>query len=180
MDPLTVSLGMKLLSHVPDIVGIFAGKKKAEAAKKIVDMAEKVTGKKQDSAVAAIEKDPALALEFQKLVYAEKHELERMFLEDVADAREMNTQSAEMGKLSSRTADQIMRWNLPAVGLLIIAQCIVLIMLEDKIEIVALVSNAIGFVINSLLNERQQVTGFLFGSSMGSKLKTLIKKDDES
>ena len=31
-----------------------------------------------------------------------------------------------------------------------------------------------GFVINSLLNERQQVTGFLFGSSMGSKMKTLL------
>ena len=172
-----IALGLSLAKYIPDVVGIFAGEKKADAAKKVIDIAESLTGKKSDKAVEAIEKDPALALEFQKLVYAEKNELQRLFLDDISDARDMSVESGKMGELSSRIADQIMTWNLPAVFALIICQCAVLIFLEDKVEIVALVSNAIGFVINSLLNERQQVTGFLFGSSMGSKLKTMMKKN---
>ena len=39
------------------------------------------------------------------------------------------------------------------------------------VEIVAIVSNIFGLLINSLISERQSVVGFFFGSSLGSKLK---------
>lgn len=173
-DP--ISTAIALAKFVPDIVGWIGGKEKKAAAQELVKIAEGVTGKNGDKVLEAIEADPKLALQYKEAVMADKHKLDEMFLADRQGARDMNVTSQKMAELSDRTADSIMVWNLPAVAALIIIQCLVILFLEDKAELVALVSNAIGFVIASLLNERQAVVGFLFGSSMGSKLKNLSKK----
>jgi len=173
-DP--ISIGIALAKFVPDVVGWLAGEKKKEAAETLLDIAEGLTGKKKDDALKAIENDPNLALQYKKAVMSDKHKLDEMFLEDRQNARDMSVKSDKMADLANDVAKRIMKTNLPFVFLLILAQCLVMVFVPDK-TIVALASNAIGFVLNALLNERQAVVGFLFGSSMGSKLKTIIEKN---
>ncbi len=50
---------------VPSIVGLFGDDKDEETAKKIINMAEVVTGKKGDNATKALEANPELALKFK-------------------------------------------------------------------------------------------------------------------
>lgn len=177
MDPISIiSIGTSLIKHVPDVIDWFKGDKSIDAAETLVGIAESITGEKSDKALQAIEQDPAIALKFKEAVMADKYKYDEMYLADRSNARSMNVASEKMGEFSSRTGDQIMIYNLPVIALLILIEGLVVVFLREEIELILLVSNVVGFVINSLLNERIQVTGYCFGSSMGSKMKDLRKK----
>jgi hypothetical protein len=89
-----------------------------------------------------------------------------MILKDVADARSMYEHKNEM---ADKIARWIMLWNLPLM-LLGIAALVVAALLLDSV-VLALVSASIGSLMATLGNERQQVTNFFLGSSVGSKEK---------
>lgn len=61
---LDIALG--LAKVVPSIVGLFGDEKDEETARKVVGIAESVTGKKGPDATKALEANPQLALEFKK------------------------------------------------------------------------------------------------------------------
>lgn len=168
MEPLTLALS--LAKFVPDIVGYFKGDKAKDAASTIVNIAENATGLKQDKALEAIESNPEMAFRFKELVLKDKYTLDSMYLHDTQDAREMYKHQSEA---ADRIAHFIMRFNLPAVAGLLVLQVVAMLFLKNNAEVLALVSTSVGFVINALLNERQQVAGFFFGSSLGSKAKGL-------
>ena len=58
------------------------------------------------------------------------------------------------------------------VGLLVGANALALCFIKEATIAVA-VGNVIGASIQALWNERQQVIGFFFGSSLGSKMKDI-------
>lgn len=168
MDPLTI---LGLVKFVPDLIGMF-DKKKGEQAQKISEtvgaVAEAVTGKKGDDAAKAIHADPALAYKFQLAVMADSHVKEQMDLDNTKSAREMYKVNPEQ---ASKVANNIMKYNLVIVFLLVIINVLAVNHLKDNAAVLAIVSNFIGLVLGALLNERQAVVNFFFGSSMGSKNK---------
>jgi hypothetical protein len=87
---------------------------------------------------------------------------------DLADARSLyRAKSTE----ANRVSRSIMTWNLPAIVGLIGANCGAVYLIDNPAVAVA-VGNVIGASISFLWQERQQVVGFFFGSSIGSKDKT--------
>lgn len=166
MDPLTI--GITLAKFVPDIIGLFKGDDAKESAQAVLAIAEKVTGKKGPDAAAAIEADPATALEFKKAVMADKHVAARLALENVQGARAMYKHH---GTKIDEVIGDVMRKNLPYIVVLALANIIAVYILKDHGALVAIISNLIGVMIGQLISERQAVMNFCLGSSVGSKNK---------
>ncbi len=81
-----------------------------------------------------------------------------------------------------RIASTIMRYNLPAIGVLVGIEIVCVVIINDK-TLIAVISTATGGVITSLINERLMLIQYFFGSSHGSKQKQKIidsKKEKES
>jgi hypothetical protein len=153
------SIALGLSRFVPDIIGWIAGDKAEKVATDVVSIAEKVTGKKGGDALDAINENPELALEFHKALMADR-----------ANARDTYKVHNEA---SDRIAHGIMQYNIWIVCALVLADVVACIFLADHAAVLTVVSTSTGFVIQSLLKERQDVTGFFYGSSIGSKMKTM-------
>lgn len=75
MDPITIAAALANL--VPGVLHLFGHDTAANTAQKIADLAQTVTGSASpDAAVAAIQKDPAMALKFQQAVLDQKVQLQ--------------------------------------------------------------------------------------------------------
>lgn len=95
MDPLSIALGLS--QFVPTIAKWITGSDKAaDVAGKVVDIAKTITGKAEpDQALAAIQTDPNLALQFKTAVLAQETELERLALTNASDVNKtMQAESA--------------------------------------------------------------------------------------
>lgn len=76
MDPITA--GTMLMKFAPTIAGWFGGDDAEEKVGAAVNIAKKVTGTDDpDSAVAALEQNPDLALQFEKAVMTHEVQMER-------------------------------------------------------------------------------------------------------
>lgn len=172
--PLVIA-GVKLASaFVPQILGMFSDKDSSKTVEAVMSAAQIITGTKdEDEALKILSSDPEKALEFQKALLDDKHIADRMQYADRSNAREMYMGKNEQQDL---VAKNIMRWNLLAVILLLAGQGTAMIFLEGKAELMALIGNAVGYVTNSLLKERQDVISFFFSSSLGSRIKDAIKR----
>lgn len=169
IDPISI---LGLVKFIPDLIGMFdskKGKQAQEISNTVSSIAETITGKTGQNAVSAIEKDPELAYKFKLAVMADTHVQEQMQLENTKSARDMYKVNPEQ---ASKVADSIMKYNLVIVFLLVIINVLAVIHLKDDAAILAIVSNFIGIVMMALIQERQSVVNFFFGSSMGSKNKT--------
>ena len=163
---------LALAQFVPDIIGLLnpkRGKKAKAAMETVANVAEALTGKKGDEAIAAIAADPNLALEFKLAVMADSHVEEQLEAEDRASARDSYKVHHEQ---ADRVAQSVMKWNLVIIFLLVIINVVAVYVLKGEGEIIAIISGAIGIVTGQLLNERHSITSFFFGSSLGSKMKT--------
>lgn len=162
-----------LASIAPTIGKWLGGSDGENAAQAVADMARSVTGHNDPSAaVSAVLSDPTAQLEFLKLLEQNKTRLDELYLADRQDAREMYV---EQHKQADIVADRITKFNVLYIMLLVAVNCAVVYFLEDNAALVAAASNIIGLVIRDLLAQIQAVTGFYFGSSMGSKSKDVKK-----
>lgn len=96
-----------------------------------------------------------------------------MFLNDMSNARDMYKNSNN--EVSDFIAKRVINYNLWVVFLAIVTEVLAVMYMDDKI-LVAVISGAIGSLATALLQERQQVINFFFGSSMGSKEKDKKKR----
>jgi hypothetical protein len=175
-----LSTALGLIKFAPQLIGLLnpkRGKQATEMADKISGIAEALTGQKGDAAVQAISQDPELAYKFQTAVMADSHVAEQLEAEDRKDARgayKIHNEQAD------KVAQSIMVWNLPVVFSLA-AMNVAAVFIAETMDVtgavIAVISNLIGLVSGKLLSERQSVVGFFFGSSMGSKLKSLPKEN---
>lgn len=163
MDPLTIAMGLAQVA--PSIIRWITGSDKAaEAATKVVDIAKQVTGLPTgDAALAAINTDPALALQFRQSIAANEVELDKAYLADRADARARDVAYVNAGRYNWR-ADVL---ALLAVGGLVL--CVYFIARDSGLPERAV--NAIMFVAGVLASAVRDVYGFEFGSSRSSHLK---------
>lgn len=93
MDPLTVSAALKVAQvlGVDKMFGrLFGGKKGEEVAGKVMDITQQVTGARDVASIeAAVQQDPALALQLVLQLNQLAAEADARSLADVADARDM-------------------------------------------------------------------------------------------
>ena len=117
-----------------------------------------------------IKQDKGISKEQEKAA----NTLIEMDYKDRAGAREMYKEENQM---ADEIAKRVIIWNLWIVFLAIVIEILVVIYMEDK-TLIAIISSAIGGLVTALLQERQQVINFFFGSSIGSKNKDkeLMKK----
>ena len=175
MEPISIALG--LAKFIPDVVEMIGGKEKAEVTKRVIDIATTVTGVSDPAeALKKIESDPLAENDFKHEFSKQKLDMEKLYLKDRKDARQMYR---DHHVATDQTSQWIMKWNLIIVFLLVTINVAAIHFFKDDGVLIAAVSNIIGYVTNSLLSERQQVCNFRFGSSAGSKMKSLAKGDDD-
>ena len=138
-----------------------------DIAKKVVDIAKKVTGSSEGSnALKILEADPEALLNFQREVQDMERDLERAYLEDRQDARYRDMAFISNGRSNKRADIMVVA---AALGLL---SCLVsLALFRSKLpgEAVGIISTIAG-IFGSCLKDAYS---FEFGSSRGSKVKDL-------
>jgi hypothetical protein len=94
MDPLTIALGLS--QFVPKIIKWIAGDKAGTVAQKVIDVAQQVTGKPTgDQALAALQADPNLVLQYQKAILEQEVTFEQLAVQNAADINKtMQTEAA--------------------------------------------------------------------------------------
>jgi hypothetical protein len=72
-------IALALAQFAPMIAGLFGGSKAEDVAQKVVGIAQAVTGQSApNAALAAIQADPNLALQFQKAVLDQQYEIQKL------------------------------------------------------------------------------------------------------
>lgn len=87
MDPITIGLG--IASLVPELLKYFGKGKDADVASKVIEVAQKVTGKGTPSeALQELQTAPAAVLEFRKAILDQETELARLSVEVISRVNE--------------------------------------------------------------------------------------------
>lgn len=150
----------------PAIIKYFTNSETAAAvAGQVVDIAKTVTGSDTpDGAMAAIQADPVLAVQFQTAVMANDANLEKAHLADRQDARARDVKLAEAGRRNVRADVMVV---MDVIGL--VACLVVLAFFRSEIpgEVVVLLSS-IASIFGLCLRDAHQ---FEFGSSRSSQTK---------
>ena len=93
--------------------------------------------------------------------------MESEFIADVQDARDMYKSTGHTQ--ADKIADKIINWNLLIIMALVVIQVLVIMFVDGQIA--AVITGIVGTVVGALINERNTVVNFFFGSSQGSKDK---------
>jgi hypothetical protein len=126
-----------------------------------------VTGDVLGAVKTLLKKDDDISPEQEK----EGNRLIELDYADRASARQMYKVENVM---ADQIAKRVISWNLWVVFLAIAVEIIAVMYIDDKV-LIAVISGAIGSFTTALLQERQQVINFFFGSSQGSKDKDRSK-----
>lgn len=165
MDPITIGLALAS-QFAPSIIKYFTNSETAgTVAGQVINIAKTVTGKgTPDEAIAALQADPALAIQFKTAVMANDADLEKAYLADRADARSRDVKLAEAGRRNVRADVMVV---MDVIGL--VACLIVLAFFRGDMpgEVVALLSS-IASIFGLCLRDAHQ---FEFGSSRSSQNK---------
>jgi len=164
-----VSLAIGIATkYIPGLIGkAFSSDKAVEIASTVLNTAQEVTGiLDPKEALESYDKSLAKSSEEQQKLADNVLSLVKLEVEDVQDAREHFTGDAATDRLTYF----VMLGNLPLVGTCVGVLVWVTMMDLDGGKLTA-ISALIGGVIQQLLQERQQVMNYRFGSSIGEKVK---------
>lgn len=164
MDPITIGLGLAKFVG-PTVARWIAGDKGEEAAKDVISIAEKVTGRKGVDAENAIASDPKLALKFKNAVLDNETEMNKLYLADKQDARKRDLELRKMGYNNIRADIMIL-----AAAVVLIVDIYMLYSNPNMPNSVVAIFNMIAGSVLTMLNSAYQ---FEFGSSRGSKEKDI-------
>lgn len=166
MAPLLAAAIPALAELIPDAVGWFAGDNAEKAADDLLDVATKVTGIGQkDKALEAIQSDPNTALEFKKAVMNDKYRFDEMYLQDKANAREM--QKAAL-KQEDKFSKRFLYYLASAWSIFSMVYITAISFMTIPETSVRFVDTITGFLLGTIVSG---IIQFFFGSSKGSKDK---------
>jgi len=166
---------LALLQFAPKIISLFGDddSKADKIGSTIAEIAQSVTDSKSiDESTAKLMLDPQLAFKFEMAVMESETVLERL---DEQSRQRASEQYKTSHKMADKIAWRIMVWNLPIIALMTVVNLLAAYFMSELGALLAVVSNLIGVFIGALITERQQVTSFHFGSSLGSKTKDGMK-----
>lgn len=107
--------------------------------------------------------DAIYELQYERGEYMKELEL---YYADLDSARDMYKEKSDM---ADSVAKKIIDWNLWILLALVIIQVLVIMFVDGQIA--AVVTGVVGTITGALINERNTVVNFFFGSSQGSKDK---------
>lgn len=166
MDPITTAFA--LAQFAPQVIKWISGSDKAaEAAGKVVDIAEAVTGRKGGSAIEALAQDPALVLQFRQSVMANEADMDKAYLADRADARARDIEIIKAGRYNIR-ADVMVGGVL--LGLIACLVTMSLFRASMPGEVAGIMGTLVG-IFGKCLSDAFQ---YEFGSSRGSAEKSAL------
>lgn len=158
MDPITIAMGLS--QFAPSIIRWITGSDKAgDAAQKVVDVATSITGKPADQVIDALKADPTLVLDFRKAVMANELELDRMYLADVASARQRDV---------ALPTHNFRADSMYVLAVLLIA-ALVYVVLKSELDEYA--KGIITLVLGRFLGYLDNIYNFEFGTTRSSKVK---------
>ena len=112
-----IALAAKLLpfaSAIPDVIRAFGGDGKAAAAEKMIDVAKSLTGNSDpEQAVDAIAKDPALQLQYQQMLSAERLKFKEM---EYTDKKSAHTEQQATIRAGDTSSDEYVRHTRPLMA----------------------------------------------------------------
>lgn len=179
MDPITIALALAG-QFAPSIIKYFTNSDTAGVvAGQVIDIAKTVTGKGvPEDAVAALQADPALAMQFKTAVMANDAELDKAYLADRQDARSRDLKLHQAGFKNDRATWMIVG---DVVGMLACLGAMVYITFlgvnggasgdSSQVMIMAL-NGPLGMLTQQFANGLRDAHQFEFGSSRGSQEKT--------
>ena len=172
MAPLIPIAGSLIANLVPELFKLFGTEKQAEVATKVMDIAWSVTGiNDPDEAAKAIAADPTIAHQFKTAVLNQQTALEelafrreKMYVDDVQDARKYRDDKVFwLGVIVLGSFMTIMGLTLWGLYALTTKQ------FQIDPALIAAVFGLVGSIIGYFAANAQQVVGYFFGSSSGSK-----------
>jgi len=173
-----------LASAIPSIINLFTGKEsRTDSVVNLAKQAGELLGlgsnSSSDEVVAHLGTNPEAVVKLKELEVTAK-DLENQHLRKQVE--EINrTEEAKRGMShetyrlkndkQDRIAEQVIKFNLPVIAVLLIANILIVYYIQNNATLIAIVSNIIGMATANLFTERQAIINFFFGSSMGSKDK---------
>jgi len=170
MSPLLIQLAVSAASkYIPKIIESKIESPKAKAiASTIFEAAKEFTGESDpQKALSKVQDSP----EFFKLHEQSILKELELHLEDIQHAREHNND-----EVTKNLSYVVMYLNPLLIGVGVYA-FIYVMQLDLSKDVSMALSALIGGIVNQLMQERQQVMNYRFGSTIGSKLKDWIKKE---
>lgn len=176
IDPATITMALSLAKFVPQIFRWLGGDGAADVAEKVVKTAEEITGEAGIGAVSALEKDPALALQYRQAVLEQQLELERIALR----RDEIEVEDRRSARLAHAGNDGVFRLGIAVLFIFasVIAATLLGVhqMLRGGVAVeagmFAALSGFVGTIVGYVSAKADQVLSYFFGSSIGSKQKT--------
>ncbi|MBU9261963.1 hypothetical protein KTD13_16530 [Burkholderia multivorans] len=178
-----IPIAMALAQFAPMIAGWLGGSKAEDVATKVVNVAQSITGQSApDAALAAIQADPNLAMQFQKAVLDQQVQLAQAAgaLEQARMTYEKDIYAAEAADRDSArrlAAQQPNDWVRPTVTVVLLIGClaVVFLMLDGRAAQVMkdpTAAGTLGIVIGYLFNELKTALGFYFGMTKDASTQT--------
>ena len=141
----------------------------AKLAGRVIEYAADFTGYTTiDTALEKLKADPVAMQAFKDKVLSNEHELKKLAFADKQNARQMYQVHHNQADV---IADRIMKYNPLYIGMCLVIQACALYFLQGNASLLSLITSILTMAIKSLFDERKEVNGFFFGSSMGSKQK---------
>lgn len=163
MDPITIA--MSLAQFAPQLVKWITGSDNAAAgAQKVVDIATTVTGHADPAtALAALQADKQLQIQFQQAVMANDADLTKAFLADTQSARARDVALAQAGAHNYRAT------ALVAAAMAIVVVCLAVVIWQSDLNEFA--KGAVTLILGRALGWIEQVFSFEFGTTRANKTK---------
>lgn len=164
MDPITIGLALAS-QFAPALIKYFTNSDTAGAvAGQVIEIAKTVTGKSTpDEATAALQADPALALQFKMAVMANETDLQKAYLADAQSARDRDVKLAQTGQRNHRADVMFLLAVLVTCGL-------VWIIWRDP-GINEYVKGIFTLVLGRFLGYLDNIYNFEFGTTRSNKMK---------
>jgi hypothetical protein len=163
MDPITIAMG--LAQFAPQLVKWITGSDNAAAgAQKVVDIASAVTGQSDPAAaLAALQADKQLQMQFQQSVMANETNLVKAFLADTQSARQRDVALAQSGVRNYRAT------SLVAAAMAIVVVCLAVVIWQSDLNEFA--KGAVTLILGRALGWIEQVFSFEFGTTRNSAVQ---------
>ncbi|OHU85490.1 MULTISPECIES: hypothetical protein [Pseudoalteromonas] len=174
MEPVTIALGLAKLTGLDKKIGKWiGGDNGAEVASRVVDMAQTLTGESDPSkAVDRVSQNPELQHQFRTAVLNKEELLEKIALQNLQSARDMQKEALKQDDLESKRFIYRFSWFWAIAASLYVA-AVTFLKIPEGSERFA--DTALGFILATALGG---MFNFFYGSSQGSKEKTdkLLRK----
>lgn len=160
-----IPIALQLAQFAPSLVKIFTGSDKAaDVAAHVVSIAQTVTGTDSgEKALAAIQADPAKAMEFQLAVQAQEQSMVQLYLTDTQDARKRDIAFVQSGVINYRAN------ALAGAACAVVLLCLGIVVWASNIDEYA--KGTITLVCGRALGWVEQLFSFEFGTTRANKTK---------